>query len=184
MTFKEFFQFDELVGPYGSIRQVDGPIGIHRTLRRIHTQTRKKGPSRIKRALAAGKCRSPSRPVSLTPPNTPMTVSSVLENVDTRPFLKSVLEKITKKINEHHTKLSDRYNPTIASLIIGSAIIGSFSPIPGSTFLAALPFMGLGEAINLLKKKPQLLDQIDTNYAQDRDEIVVDLKNLDPKNII
>lgn len=184
MTFKEFFQFDELVGPYGSIRQVNGPIGIYRALRRIHTQTRKKGPSRIRRAMAAGTCSSPGRPARLIAPNKPMVVPSVLENVETQPLLKSLFAKISEKINNHYHKLSDKYNPTIARLIIGSAIIGSFSPIPGSTFLAALPFLGLGEVINFLNKKPEVSDQIKQDYAQDHDEILGDLKNLDPKNIL
>lgn len=176
MNFKKFIQLDELVGQYGSIKSVRGPIGIHRALRRIHTQTRKKGPSRVKRFMAAGKCRNPNRPARLTAPNKPMVVPSVLESKNVASSLQNFLAKITKKINDHYNLLSEKYNPTVARLIVGSAIIGSFSPIPGSTFLAALPFIGLGEVINLLKGKPELLDQIQKDYPTEYSELAQDFQ--------
>jgi len=78
MTFKEFFQFDELVGQYGSVRFIHGPIGTHTALRKILTQPIPTKQSRIKRSLAAGKCKNPNRPVIRIIPNTQMTLKSVL----------------------------------------------------------------------------------------------------------
>ena len=78
MTFKEFLQIDELlVGAYGSVKHVQGPLGIHLALKKINVpRCSKKGPSRVRRALSAGKVRSPSRPVVLSNPNRSMTVGS------------------------------------------------------------------------------------------------------------
>lgn len=78
MTFKEFLQIDEvLVGSYGSVKHVQGPLGIHLATKRLHVpKCRSKGPSRVKKALVAGKVNSPSRPSVLSHPNRPMIVGS------------------------------------------------------------------------------------------------------------
>jgi hypothetical protein len=77
MTFKEFLQIDELHGAYGSVKHVQGPLGIHLALKKIIVpKCRSKGASRVKKALVAGKVTSPSRPTVLTFSNRPMILGS------------------------------------------------------------------------------------------------------------
>jgi hypothetical protein len=79
MTFRDFLKIDELYGSYGSVKHVQGPLGIHLALKKsIVPICRSKGPSRVKKALAAGKISSPSRPSILTFPNRSMTIKSSL----------------------------------------------------------------------------------------------------------
>jgi hypothetical protein len=177
MKFKQFIQLDELMGQYGSVKNVQGPMGIHGALKRLHVQPiQDGGPSRVRRSLAAGKCRNPNRPARLTRPGTPMVVPSVLENFELLNITQELISVIKSKIDHHYQNLSEKYDPTIAKLIIGSAIIGSFLPIPGSTIIAALPFLGLGEVINRLKKRPKLIDQLENDYGLDKAEVELDLK--------
>jgi hypothetical protein len=175
MKFKQFIQLDELMGQYGSVKNVQGPMGIHGALKRLHVQPiQDGGPSRVRRSLAAGKCRNPNRPARLTRPGTPMVVPSVLENIELLNITQELLSVIKSKIDYHYQKLSEKYGPTIAKLIIGSAIIGSFLPIPGSTIIAALPFLGLGEFINRLKKRPKIIYQLEKDYDLDKAKIELD----------
>ena len=67
----------------------------------------------------------------------------------------SITDDIKQKIKEHYERLSARYGPTLAKVIMSSALLGCISPIPGSSFIFALPFMGLGELILWLKENPQ-----------------------------
>lgn len=80
MTFKEFIELDELlIGAYGNVKHVQGPLGIHLATKRLHVpKCRSKGPSRVKKFLSAGKVKSPSRPSVLTFPNRSMTIVSNL----------------------------------------------------------------------------------------------------------
>jgi hypothetical protein len=39
-----------------------------------------------------------------------------------------------------------------------------------------LPFLGLGEVINRLKKRPKLIDQLENDYGLDKAEVELDLK--------
>lgn len=78
MTFKEFIQFDELQGQYGNVGAVQGPMGIHMAMKRLHTPVKKKGTTSVSRAMSAGYFKSPSRPAVLSPPNKPTTIRSVL----------------------------------------------------------------------------------------------------------
>ena len=77
MTFREFLNIDELNGSYGSVKHVQGPLGIHLALKKnLVPKCRSKGSSRVKKALVAGKVISPSRPSVLTFPNKPMILGS------------------------------------------------------------------------------------------------------------
>lgn len=77
MSFKEFINLDELVGSYGSVKHIQGPLGIHLSSKKMLVpKCRSKGPSRVRKALAAGKITSPSRPSVLTFPNRPMIIGS------------------------------------------------------------------------------------------------------------
>jgi len=84
--------------------------------------------------------------------------------------------KLLEKIKYHYENLSNRYGKNMAKLIIAVALLGSLSPIPGSSIIAALPFMGLGEIINWLKSKPELENKILQDYSQETQEIVKDLQ--------
>lgn len=78
MTFKEFIQINELQGQYGNVKAVQGPMGVHLSLKRMHTPVKKKGTTSVSRALSAGKFRSPSRPAIVSGPNSPTMIRSVL----------------------------------------------------------------------------------------------------------
>ncbi len=79
MTFKEFFQLQELESQLGNVKQVKSLLGIHRMEKRLHIPAQKKGTTSVSRAMAAGKINSPSRPVSITSPNKPLVLPSVLK---------------------------------------------------------------------------------------------------------
>lgn len=69
-------ELNELQGPYGNVKAVQGPMGIHLAMKRLHTPVKKKGTTSVSRALSAGKVISPSRPVIFSSPNSPMTIQS------------------------------------------------------------------------------------------------------------
>jgi len=72
----------------------------------------------------------------------------------------SITDDIKQRIKEHYTELETRYGSTIAKIIMGSALLGCLSPIPGSSFIVALPFVGLGELVLWLKQNPQAHEEI------------------------
>lgn len=78
MTFKEFIQMHELQGQYGNVKAVQGPMGIHLALKRMHTPVKKPGTTSVSRAFHAGKYKSPSRPAIVSGPNSPTMIQSAL----------------------------------------------------------------------------------------------------------
>jgi hypothetical protein len=84
--------------------------------------------------------------------------------------------KIIDKIKNHYTKLSDKYGKNMAKIIIAVALVGTLSPIPGSSIIAALPFVGLAEIINWIKSKPEVEKQIMQSHAEETKEIIKDLQ--------
>lgn len=84
--------------------------------------------------------------------------------------------KIIDKIKYHYEKLSNKYGKNMAKLIVAVALIGTLSPIPGSSIIAALPFVGLAEVINWIKGKPEIEKQVMQNHAAETQEIVKDLQ--------
>jgi hypothetical protein len=138
-----------------------------------------KGPSSVRRSLAAGKVRSPSRPVVFSSLNKPPVIPSVLENKGINSCLQKNVDFVVNKIKDHHERLSKKYNSTLATMIISAALIGSLFPIPGATLFSCLPFLGLAEAMNFLKKNPKMLKKIDLFYSADKQDVEKDAIQID-----
>lgn len=138
-----------------------------------------KGPNAVRRGLAAGKVRSPSRPVILSSLNKPATIPSVLEGGIISSCLQKNVNFVANKIKDHHERLSKKYNSTLATMIISAALIGSLFPIPGATLFSCLPFLGLAEAINFLKRNPKMLKKIDMFYSADKQDVEKDAIQID-----
>jgi hypothetical protein len=84
--------------------------------------------------------------------------------------------KIIDKIKNHYERLSDKYGKNMAKIIIGVALLGTLSPIPGSSIVAALPFVGLAEIINLIKRKPEIEKEVMQTHEKETKEIINDLQ--------
>lgn len=74
-----------------------------------------------------------------------------LNNPVNESFSTWLVERTRKNIEKHYERLSERYGPNTAKLIIAAALVGSVSPIPGSTLVAALPIVGLAELVRRVK---------------------------------
>jgi hypothetical protein len=80
MRFKEFVKMDELFGQFGDIetaKRSNTPTGPFHVEKRLNCPVKKKGTT-VGRAMAAGKVKSPSRPVGVTLPNKSMIIPSVI----------------------------------------------------------------------------------------------------------
>ena len=84
----------------------------------------------------------------------------------------SVTDDIKQKIKDHYARLESRYGPTIAKIILGSALVGCLSPIPGSSFIMALPFVGLGELVLWLKDNPKAHEDLQKTYEDEVNIII------------
>lgn len=80
------------------------------------------------------------------------------------------------KIKFHYQRLKDKYGETWAKMIISAALLGLLSPIPGSSFLAALPIVGLAEIFKWLKKNPDKAEEINSRYSDETEKIIKDLQ--------
>lgn len=75
-----------------------------------------------------------------------------------------------------YERLSDKYGKNMAKIIIAVALLGTLSPIPGSSIVAALPFVGLAEIINWIKGKPEIEKEVMQTHEKETKEIINDLQ--------
>lgn len=93
--------------------------------------------------------------------------------------LKNIIspKNLIQKIKMHYEKLKNKYGDTWAKLIIVVALLGTLSPIPGSSIIAALPFVGLAEVFKWIKSNPEKEKEINDKFGNEKNEIINDLQS-------
>lgn len=79
----------------------------------------------------------------------------------------SITDSLKNKIQENYLLLRDRYGESMSKVIMAAALVGCLSPIPGTSVLVALPFVGLGELMNWLIKNPETHKEICASYEME-----------------
>jgi len=79
----------------------------------------------------------------------------------------SITDSFKKKIEENYMLLKDRYGESLSKVIMAAALVGCLSPIPGTSVLVALPFVGLGELMNWLMQNPETHKEICSAYEME-----------------
>ncbi len=74
-------------------------------------------------------------------------------------FPGKILAAIKEKAAAKYAKLSERYGPKYAKVIIGAAILGLPLPVPGSSFLTAAPVIALAEMHRMFGKATMSVDE-------------------------
>ena len=87
----------------------------------------------------------------------------------------SITDNFKKKINENYLLLKDRYGESLSKVIIAAALVGCLSPIPGTSVLVALPFVGLGELMNWLMQNPETHKEICNSYEMETKTIMASI---------
>lgn len=86
-----------------------------------------------------------------------------------------IRETLKNKIQENYLRLKDRYGETMAKMILGAALVGFLSPIPGSSILLSMPFVGLGELLLWFQKNPKAKIEMQEMFPQETEELLGDL---------
>ena len=79
----------------------------------------------------------------------------------------SITDSLKNKIQENYLLLRDRYGESMSKVIMAAALGGCLSPIPGTSVLVALPFVGLGELMNWLIQNPETHREICNSYEME-----------------
>lgn len=89
----------------------------------------------------------------------------------------AIIETFKKKYEE----LKNRYGENMAKLIMAAAIVGCVSPIPGTSILFALPFVGIAETIHWFQTNPTEHDKIKDSHEKEIKDVV---KSLNDSNLL
>lgn len=87
----------------------------------------------------------------------------------------SITRTIEKKIRDNYEGLRRRYGETMAKTIIAAALVGCLSPIPGTSVVATLPFVGLAELIIWLRDNPKARSEVQSLYPMETAQVIRDL---------
>jgi hypothetical protein len=82
---------------------------------------------------------------------------------------------VTDKVHKVYKKLTHRYGPTMAKVIVGSGAVGLPLPIPGASLMTAAPAMAVGEVLRAIdhpidREEQKKVKKADTVEDEDEDK--------------
>jgi hypothetical protein len=84
-----------------------------------------------------------------------------------------IRETLKNKIQENYLLLKARYGEAMAKMILGAALFGFLSPIPGSSILLSMPFVGLGELLLWFQNNPKAKIEVQEMFPQETEDLFV-----------